>query len=280
MLQFTTAGDLLSQRAYSPLWPVAWLSWTHRAFAGYALLGFYFATNLGGFFFVRWRTARLAVFLGLLEFVALKNSFGKIGHSLHLPVLVAGVLVFLPTGWTLPAPLASRLLRQRTLLTCWLAQAVILMSYTMSGLAKLGGGLYQLFTLQATIFLPGALGEHIAQRLIQTSSRSTLGDWIIHHPWLTWPLMPSAVVVETCALLASFRPSLGRPVAAFLVFFHVGTYFTMTITFPQNCLLLALFFFPSPFEPLNLDWQTALFDVPFARRIWTVWRSTRHRTTG
>ena len=280
MLQFTTAGDLLSQRAYSPLWPVGWLSWTHGTAGGYALLGFYFTTNLGGFFFVRWRAARLAVFLGLLEFVALKNSFGKVGHSLHLPVLVAGILIFLPTGWTLPAPSAPRLLRQRTLLACWSAQAVILMAYTMSGLAKLSGGLYQLVTGQPSVFLPGALGEHIAQRLIQTSSHSTLGNWIIHHPWLTWPLMPSAVVFETFALLAAFRPSLSRPVAASLILFHVGTYFTMTITFPQNCLLLALFFFPSPFEPLNLSWQTVLSDVPLARWIWTVWQSKRSPNHG
>ena len=276
--QFTTAGDLLVRRAYAPLWPVAWLRGTHGASGGYALLAFYFATNALGLFFVQWRAARLLVFLGLLEFVALKNSFGKVGHSLHLPVLVAGLLVCLPAGWTRPAPLAPRALRQQTLLIFWLAQAAVLLSYTMSGLGKLGGAVQQILQRQPNVLLPGAFGEHIAQRLVQTSSHSTLGDWIIHHPYLTWPLMPAAVVFETGAFLAAFRPALGRPVAALLILFHIGTFFTMTITFPQNCLLLALFFFPSPFEPGILRWQSVLFEVPLARRIWMFWQSRRGET--
>ena len=269
--QFTTLGDLLARRPYAQLWPVTWLHWTHGTQGVHALLALYFVTNVLGPFFVEWRAARVAVFLGLLEFVALKNSYGKIGHSLHLPVLVAGVLIFLPAGWTRSSALAPRRLRQETLLVFWLAQAAILLSYTMSGLGKLGGALWQLCTGQPNAFLPGAFGEHVAQRLVQTSSPSTLGDWIIHHPWITWPLMPAAVAIETFALLAAFRPSLGRPVAALLILFHVGTYFTMTITFPQNCLLLALFFFASPFEPTNPDWQRAIFSVPFARLSWTKW---------
>ena len=276
--QITTLGDLLARRPFAQLWPVAWLHWTHGTQGVFALLAFYLATNVLGPFFVEWRAARVAVFLGLLEFVALKNSYGKIGHSLHLPVLVAGVLVLLPAGWTWPATLAPRRLRQQTLLVFWLAQAAILLSYTMSGLGKLGGGVWQLTTGQPSVFLPGAFGEHIAQRLVQTDSHSTLGDWIIHHPLLTWPLMPAAVVFETVAFLAAFRPALGRPVAALLILFHVGTYFTMTITFPQNCLLLALFFFASPFEPTNPDWQNAVFSLPLARRAWTKWQSARKGT--
>ena len=276
-LQFTTAGDLLARRTPTPLWPVVWLHWTRGVSGGYALLAFYFATNVLGAFFVRWRAARLVVFLGLLEFVALKNSFGKVGHSLHLPVLVAGLLVFLPEGWTRPASLAPRALRQQTLLIFWLAQAAVLLAYTMSGLGKLGGAVEQICQRQPNVFLPGAFGEHIAQRLVQTSSHSSLGDWIIHHPYLTWPLMPCAVIFETGALLAAFRPALGRPVAALLLLFHVGTFFTMTITFPQNCLLLALFFFPSPFEPSTLRWQTLLFDVPFARSLGACWQSNHTR---
>ena len=273
--QLTTLGDLLARRPYAQLWPVAWLHWTHGTQGVFALIAFYLATNVLGPFFVGYRAARLAVFLGLLEFVALKNSYGKIGHSLHLPVLVAGILVLLPDGWTRPDTLAPRRLRQQTLLVFWLAQAAILLSYTMSGLGKLGGGVWQLVTGQPNVFLPGAFGEHIAQRLVQTNSHSTLGDWIVHHPYLTWPLMPAAVVFETFAFLAAFRPLLARPVAAALILFHVGTYFTMTITFPQNCLLLALFFFASPFEPTNPDWKTTLFSVTLARSIRLKWQSTR-----
>lgn len=264
--QLTMLGDLFPRRAAAPLWPVAWLFWTDGPAGIRALSVFFTASGVLGVFFAGWRVARLAAFLGVLEYVALKNSYGKIGHSLHLTVIVAGVLVFLPAGWTRPATSLPRRPRQQTLLVVWLAQAAILLSYTMSGLGKLGGAAYQLALGQRNAFSPGALGAHVAQRLVQTGSRSALGDWIIHHPFLTWPLLPAAVAVETFAFLAAFRPSLGRPLAALLVIFHLGTYFTMTITFPVSCLLLALFFVGSPFEPTNPDWKTWLFGVPFARR--------------
>lgn len=274
-LSSQTGSDLLVRHADAPLWPVAWLRWMPGAVGVRGLLAFYGVTNVAGAFFARFRAARLAVFLGILEFVALKNSFGKIGHSQHLLVIVAGALVLLPVGWTLPGPLVPRRRRQETLLTVWLAQAAILLAYTMSGLGKLGGAVYQLAAGQRNVFQPGAFGAHIAQRLVQTGSRSTLGDWIVHHPYLTWPLMPTAVVFETLAFLAAFRPALARPVAVLLILFHVGTYYTMTISFPANCLLLALFFLASPFEPITQSWQNFAFALPCARKAWTFWQSSR-----
>ena len=276
-LSSRTGSDLLVRHADAPLWPAAWLRWTHGEVGNRTLLAFYGATNIAGAFFVRFRAVRVAVFLGVLEFVALKNSFGKIGHSQHFLVIVAGALVFLPIGWTLPASTVPRRARQETLLAVWLAQAAILLTYTMSGLGKLLGAVYQLSLGQMNVFLPGAFGAHIAQRLVQTSSHSTLGDWIIHHPYLTWPLMPSAVAFEMVALLAAFRPVLARPVAVLLILFHVGTYFTMTISFPVNCFLLALFFLASPFEPVNPCWQNLLFALPCARKAWTFMQSGKKR---
>lgn len=268
-------GDYLMRRVDAPLWPVAWLPRLHGTAGVRLLLAGYTLTNLLGAFFAASRTVRAAVFLGMLEFAALTNSFGKIGHSLHGLVLVSGLFVLLPPGWTLPAACAPRALRQQVLLVVWLAGAALLLTYTMSGLSKLGGAGVQLLHGEPNVFLPGAFGAHIAQRLLQSGSQSTLGDWIIHHPDLTWPLMPAAVAVETAAFLAAFRPALGRPLAALLIVFHVGTYFTMTIIFPQSCFLLALFFFASPFEPANLRWQTVLFALPFAHKLRSLWLSGR-----
>ncbi len=56
----------------------------------------YLATTFLGAVFSHRRWARLLAFLGLLEFVALENSFGKINHAHHLWVLTAFLLVFLP----------------------------------------------------------------------------------------------------------------------------------------------------------------------------------------
>ncbi len=42
----------------------------------------------------------------------------------------------------------------------------------------------------------------------------------------------------------------------------MGTIFTLTITFPVACLLLALFFFQSPFQPTTVRWREVLAGVP------------------
>ena len=96
-----------------------------------------------------------------------------------------------------PRARTGRALRQSTLLVFWMCGAAVLLTYTMSGIGKLGGALYQLARLEPNAFAPGGLGAHIAQRLLQTDSHSLLGAWIIEHPWLTWPAMPTAVYLET-----------------------------------------------------------------------------------
>ena len=278
--QFTDLPELLERTANAPLWPIVWLKKVGPVAGPRLLLAFYLATNILGAFTVSWRASRVLTFLGLLEYVALKNSFGKIGHSLHLPLIVAGVFILLPAGWDRPAPQVPRRPRQETLLVFWLAQAAVLLSYTMSGVGKLAAAVYQLLSGETNAFSPGGLGAHVAQRLVQTHSTSFFGAWIIHHPYLTWPALPAAIYLELFAFLVAFRPSLGRPWAALLILFHVGTYFTMTITFPQSCFLLALLFFPSPFEPETVSaWQTRLLDVP-CLHILNKFRQTTRRMRG
>ena len=76
---------LLGHPPSAPLWPVGWLGWTHHSVLGpRVLMTFYLATNILGPFTAAWRASRVLTFLGLLEFLAYKNSFGKIGHSQHL----------------------------------------------------------------------------------------------------------------------------------------------------------------------------------------------------
>ncbi len=278
--QFTELANLLDRVTYSPLWPVAWLHWFNTGTGHRLLLSFYVATNVLGAFVPEWRAARVAVFLGLLEYVALKESYGKIGHSLHLPLIVAGLLVFLPTGWHRASETVRRRLRQTTLLVFWLVQAAVLMSYTMSGSAKLACAFWQVAHLQPNAFGPGAVGSLIAQRLIETHSTSLLGAWIIRHPYLTWPLMPTTIFIETFAFWTAFRPAVARLWASLLIVFHVGTFFTMTITFPQSCFLLAILFFASPFAPDDLRWQTVWLEVPLLGGWWKKYQSRNRLAAG
>ncbi len=261
--QFGDFAGFIARAPFSPLWPVLWLPRTHPAGAIKVLLAFYTGSSLLAAVWPAPRWTRGLAALGLLEFVALKYSFGKIGHSLHLLVLVSLVLIFLPRGWETAARVASRCLRQSTLLVFWTCQAAILLSYTMSGLGKFGGALYQMALGQPNAFLPSALGALIAQRLLQTNSTSALGGWIILHPWLTWPLLPLPIYLELFSFWIAFRPSLQKLWTAILVVFHLGTFFMLTISFPQSCFLLAIFFFHSPWQFGRPGLGKMFLDLPF-----------------
>lgn len=234
------------------LWPVAWLSWVQPSTVG---VGLVVALLLGGAalaaFVPQRRWARTLAALGWLEFVALENSAVKIGHSLHLMVVVSAVLVFLPWGWHWPARVADRMLRQRTLLVFWTAQAAVFLTYSLSGLGKFAGAFYQFTRGEIGVFSPNALAYHVADRLLQTASVSVLGQWLIDYPFLGWPGMLLTVYLQLTAFAVVFRPALQRWWAAGLAAFHVVSFFTMTINFPQNVFLLALFFFHSPFAPAD-----------------------------
>ena len=234
------------------LWPTAWLGWV-PARAGYALLfGLQTAGALAGAAGCQWRWARALAALGLLEFAALENSVFKIGHTLHALVLVAALLVFLPRGWDGPARGVRRMARERALLVFWACPAALLGTYTLSGVGKLGGALYQTALGQPSVFSPHALALHVAERLAQTDSHSLLGDWFLAYPWLGWPMMLLTIYLQVGAFWVAFRPSLQPWWAAALIGFHIGSFFLMTINFPQNCLLLALFFFRAPFAPARV----------------------------
>ena len=147
-------------KAPDPLWPVAWLPWLSRPELGISALLTLFC--IGSFlvaFFPHKRSARLLACVGILAFVALKNSYGKIGHSYHLFVLTSFVLIFLPSGWEQPN--ASRERKQSFLLNVWGCQAILLLTYTMSGCGKLLGSIGQISRGEAHCFSPSALARHI-----------------------------------------------------------------------------------------------------------------------
>ncbi len=147
---------MLGRNAPASLWPVAWIGYVNLR-TGIAIVlvlflgGAVLAAMLPG---KRW--ARGLAFLGLFEFAAWNNSYGKIGHSLHAWVLTSALLIFLPdvAGW---GKLATRLTRQKFLAVFWSCQALVLLLYSMAGLGKLAGAIYQMAIGQTNAFMPGAL---------------------------------------------------------------------------------------------------------------------------
>jgi hypothetical protein len=214
------------------LWPVAWVQWVQLRAGIAVILAGYLAGAFAAAVWPERRWARTLAFAGLLEFAAFENSFGKINHHLHLWVWTAAVFVALPRSGE----------RLRFLLVLWSCRAVVLLSYSMSGLGKVAGALAQIWAGQPHALLPDALARIVADRLLQTGSESLLGPWLIEQAWVGWPLMLGAMAVQLPAFAVAFWPRLWRWWGAMLIVFHLGTYFLLTIGFAQNVLLLALLF--------------------------------------
>jgi hypothetical protein len=265
VLTFEQWDRWLSRSAIEPLWPVAWLGWLGEPRAGIqAILLAFLVTSVAAAIWPEKRWARLLVFVALLEFDAMRNSFGKIGHSYHLFVLTALILVSLPA---IPGRLdrASRESRQRYLTVFAACQAMILLTYTMSGLWKILAGLRQMARGEDHAFHPLGLPRLIADRLVETNVDSLLGPFLIEHIYLAWPLFLVAIALEAVSIAILNRPVLHRPWAILMIAVHLGIMLAMTITFERNVLLLGLFFLLSPFAPREASVREIVAAVPGVR---------------
>jgi hypothetical protein len=249
-----------------PLWPVAWFDWLPIPEAGplavvmLAVLGAMLAIALPH---LRW--VRLFTAISLLELDAMRNSFGKIGHSFHLMVLIA-LLFALAPSWRGVVP-SSRRVRQELLLVFAGAQGIVLSAYTLAGIGKLWFAVPQFLAGKPHALHPEALPRLIADRLFQTGSESVLGTLFIDMPAISWPAYLLTLYLETTALLVLLRPRLHRTWGLGLIAFHAFAGLTMTISFSAAAAVIALILVATPFHPLASagDWRAALRDLPGVR---------------
>ncbi|MDE1171171.1 MAG: hypothetical protein PW734_08200 [Verrucomicrobium sp.] len=235
-------NGLIHAREFDPLWPVAWLRHVPQEAGITSILALYIAGAVAAAFMPGSRTARLLAWLGLFQFAAFNNSFGKIGHSLHAWVLTGLVLVFLPG----PRSTSRRAARQGYLQVFWLAQAVFMLTYSMAGLGKVAGCIYQFCVGEMTVFNPHSFAYQVAGRLIQTGMDSPVGAWLIHYYWAGWPAYLAMIYIQLFSFWVVFRPALMRPWALALILFHVGSFFIFTILFSPSILLIGLFLVAAP----------------------------------
>jgi len=243
---FVESLGLAETLRMDPLWPLFWMRWTGQA-TGAPLAQLLFVL---GPLLAAWkpesRIARLLAFLGCLTGMAFDNSFGKVGHHLHLWTMTSFLFVFLPREKEAEA---SPALGEAALRIFWGAQAAMLLTYTLSGIAKLLGAAVQLRRHDAhTLFSSDSLARHVAERLMSTGEHSLLGDWIVNHPAWGGPFFLGAVYLETFALIAAFRPSLHRSWGLGLLLMHIGIFLSMNVTFSHSILLLCLLLLASPFS--------------------------------
>jgi len=254
---------LLDPRAADFRWPVAWLNLVDPGTFGPLVLAFGFGAALLGAFLPELRIVRGLVFVGLLEVLALKFSFGKIHHLMHGWLFASFLFVALPAR-AFHARSATRVERQSTLLLFSAAQFAVAMTYSLAGLGKLLGTAYQAVLGQVTPLHPSALSRHIADRILQTNADSLLGPWMIDHATLVWPLMLATLYLQLFAVWATLRPRLHRLWGIGLVGFHATSITTLTIDFNPNIMLLGVLFLASPFAPPGWRVRETLWALPGA----------------
>lgn len=261
------------------LWPVFWIPWFDADKAAHGVLLFSFIAILLSLVFHSFRWARVLACVGLLEYVGLSFSHGKVGHGLHLCLIISFFLIFLPRKWTSTIAV-DRITRESTFQIFWACQAIILLTYSLSGLWKVLLTIYQAAIGQVHALHPSALGLHIAERLIQTNSTSLLGPWFIDHPLAGWPLMAGTIYIQFFSLCAAFRPRLHLLWGVGLILMHVGTSTTMSITFSENAFLIGIFFILSPFNASEFHLQGTLRDIPLLGLVFNAWDKHKVACTG
>ena len=255
--------------APSLLWPVTWMRFVGIEVGVVAVHVFSVAAALLAALCPHVRLLRALAWLGFFEAVGFTWSFGKISHSWHAWLWVGLCFVLLPDR-ALSAIEARRSDRQGVLTVVWLAQALPLLFYSLTGGWKVVGAIMQAARGETHSFSPDALAIQLARVHLMTGSRSALGGFFIDHALLGWPLYLLAIYLELFALLVAFRPALQRPWAICLITAHIVVYLTMRIDFMSQAFLLALLFFRSPFAPQGVAWRDVLRAVPLLGLLW--WR--------
>jgi len=243
------------------LWPVAWISQMNQREGVLLVLCLWLSGVMMAVIFPQNRGARIAAFLGFFFFAAFNNSFGKIGHSLHHWVLVSFLLIFLPTDTS------GRLGRQRTIQIFVLIQLLIGLTYTMAGIGKLGGIVLHLWNGEMSALHPQAMAYIVAERLLQTNTQSLFGPWFVAHPYPSWLFLLGAVYLQFASLWFVARPEWHRAWAIGVALFHIFSYFTFTIIFPQSVLVLLLFFGATPFAAEGFKVKEMIRQLPFLSKI-------------
>lgn len=250
-----------------PLWPVAWA--TESSSAATILLTAIIAAALLAVIFPDRKWPRILVFLAFFQVSAFRSSFGlgAINHGNHYWLWIGFCFCFLPTG-THSQLSASLRRRFRFLLVFWFTQALIMLFYSMSGVWKIVGALEDLIAGEFSGFHPFALAMIVSQKMLQLNQETMLGPWLVHNPWIGWPLHMWVFYVELVALLIMLRPALHRSWGVMLTLFHIGTLVLLGISFSKHVLVLVLLFVWSPFALRNYTVKEQIAEIPGIAWLW------------
>jgi hypothetical protein len=223
-------------------WPLLWL----RLFPGADWKTVIECCWLAGSLWAAWapasRPARVAACVGVSQYAIYLSPI--LGAVLNTWMLCSVALVFFSME-----PGASRLVRQKDLLAFGAAQAIVALTYTMTGVSKI---LVALHPRSVSLLAPSGLTRMIAWLHFHGHAGS-MGLWLIAHPNAGWLGAVATVLVETLALPLALYPRFNRIQGWALIAFHCGVYLGTGISFEEDILLLLLLFVSSPWSLVHLE---------------------------
>lgn len=269
-------ASTLSDPTIDPRWPVFWLQpELMRAASVGLMIGTMGTAVLAALQFQRrWVRGLFAVFL--LQTTALQFSFGYTNHFFHIWLWLGISFVFLPSAGH-QVIIASRQLRYQTLRVFAWATMLILLFYTLSGIAKTAGAI-PLDGDSLSSLAPTGLAHHVVARMLVTQEVTVLGQLLAEVPQLGWPAFLAVIYIELFAIVALFRPVLLPLFGTFLMLFHMGIWMFMGIGFwfqPMQVLMLLVW---SPFRPAHWSLTEALHALPLVGAT-LHWSGNRQSTT-
>lgn len=241
----------------APLWPIRLI----EQFVGTDWLSYELALTAVGLAFGLGAAAipsslllRLGAFLHLFLHVAIRNSYGSINHGVHVLLLVGFALLFLPGRRH--RELHERHAVRPCLTVLWMAQSVILLSYTLSGIWKIWYGRLELFTSDA-------LTRILLDRLLANANEvPLLLPFVAQHNWLAQSMWWVTLYIEVFALLIVFRPHLQRLFGAIFIMFHITSDLLMNISFGFNTMMAGMFLLLSPLAPVQFSLSGTVQSLP------------------
>lgn len=248
--------------AIDPYWPVFFATSENLSLVTGCITLFFLLSSILVLLRPSSRLLRALLFISLLQTAALKYSFGVTNEKEQWWMWVALVFVFLPAMERSKIQ-ASLRLRQYYLSVFAIAQAIVLLIYSIIGFWKFFFGINALLTVNMKgIFHYEALGYIMANRVITSHSPSLVGAYVLEYPLLAMIGFIFISYIQLTAIVAWFRPALQPLWAALFILLHVGIWLTMNIVFYLQPPLLALLFFSSPFLVRTTPLRQLLAQLP------------------